>query len=51
MGISTLDMIHSATYYLDLHSAKSFDKLYIFLTKLLLIYNVQTTNFTFVGKM
>ena len=40
-------MIFRVTYYLDIHSAISFP----IEVKLSMLYMVQTTNFTFAGKM
>ena len=42
---TTLNMIFSVTYYLDLHNAICF-----YQVKLLVFYYVQTTNFIFVAK-
>ena len=51
--INYINMIFSVTYYLDLHKATSMDSIDVmfYQVKLLMFYNVQTTNLTFVGKI
>ena len=56
-GVTILNMIFSVMYYLELHNTISFYYWFYLLfkkklaqVKLLMFYNVQPTNLTFVGK-
>ena len=53
MAITTLNMICSVTYYLELHSSVSLfsSDVLVHQVKLLMLYNVQVINLTCVGKM
>ena len=49
-SITTLNKIFSVTYYLELHNAMLIIiDVFVHQVKLLLFYNVQTTNLTFFG--
>ena len=49
---TTLNVVFSVTYYLELQKLHIFtiDVIFFYQVKMLMLYNVQTTNSTFVGK-